>query len=91
MVRDNVELSRFELEAPGGTGFLTYRRSPGVVILVHTEVPESIGHRGVGSELVRGVLDLLRARGDKVIPRCKFVAAFIEKHPEYEDMITPES
>ncbi|HEX4337773.1 MAG TPA: GNAT family N-acetyltransferase [Polyangiaceae bacterium] len=91
MVRDNTELGRYELEVPGGTGFVTYRRTPGVVTLVHTEVPENIGRKGVGTELVKGALDDLRARGEKVIPRCKFVAAFIAKHPEYQDLVAPQS
>jgi uncharacterized protein len=87
MVVDNAERSRFELAMPGGVAFATYRRSPGVVTVLHTEVPEALSHHGVGSELARGLLDVIRSRGERVIPRCKFVAGFIAKHPEYADLV----
>jgi len=90
MVRDNEGLHRFELEVPGGIAFATYRRSPGVVTVLHTEVPESLAHHGVGSELAKGLLDLVRSRGEKVIPRCKFVAAYMSKDPEYGDLMAAQ-
>ncbi len=43
--------------------------------------------RGIGSRLVSGTLDLIRGRGEKVIPACSFVAAFIRKHAEYQDLL----
>ncbi len=88
MVIDNAERNRFELAVPGGVAFATYRRSPGVVTVIHTEVPEALSGRGVGSELARGLLDMIRSRGEKVVPRCKFIAGFIAKHPEYSDIVS---
>ena len=87
MVVDNAERHRFELAVPGGVAFSTYRRSPGLVTVIHTEVPEALSGHGVGSELARGVLDMIRSRGEKVVPRCPFIAAFIAKHPEYGDLV----
>jgi predicted GNAT family acetyltransferase len=55
--------------------------------LTHTEVPAVLSRQGVGSKLVRGVLDRLRAEGSKVVPRCEFVAAYMERHPEYRDLL----
>jgi predicted GNAT family acetyltransferase len=55
--------------------------------LTHTEVPEVLSGQGVGSKLVRGVLDRLRAEGSKVVPRCEFAAAYMERHPEYRDLL----
>jgi predicted GNAT family acetyltransferase len=89
-VVDNAERSRFELSVPGGVAFSTYRRSPGVVTVIHTEVPEALSGHGVGTELARGLLDMIRARGEKVAPRCKFVAGFIAKHPEYADLVASQ-
>jgi hypothetical protein len=86
-VRDNPARSRYELELDGGTAFVTYHRSPGVVALVHAEVPPALEGRGFGSALARGTLDLLRAEGSKVIPQCSFIAAFIRKHPQYQDLV----
>lgn len=86
-VRDNTSLHRFELEVEGVTAFSEYKRKPGVVTFVHTEVPEALGGKGVGSQLARGALGLVRSRGEKVIAKCPFIAAFIKKHPEYQDLL----
>lgn len=67
--------------------FAAYRRSPGTVTFTHTEVPEALEGRGIGAQLVRGALDDARARGEKVVPLCPFVAAYITRHPEYQDLL----
>ena len=36
---------------------------------------------GVGAALVRGTLDQVRERGQRVVPQCPFMAAFIERTP----------
>jgi predicted GNAT family acetyltransferase len=87
-VRNNVEAQRYELEVDGHVAFVSYRRSCGVVSLDHTEVPPALGGRGVGSTLVKGMLDLARSEGLKVVPQCPFIAAYIEKHPEYRDLVS---
>ncbi len=86
-VHDNTQLHRFELETEGYIAFSAYRREPGLVIITHTEVPAELGGRGVGSALAKGLLDLIRAEGIKVTPLCPFVKAYIEKHPEYADLV----
>ncbi len=86
-VRDNTALHRFELEVDGVTAFSVYTRKGGVVTFVHTEVPEALSGKGVGSRLARGALDMVRARGEKVIAQCPFIAAFIKKHAAYQDLL----
>jgi len=87
MVRDNAAQKRFELETDGHTANLYYRLEPGTITLVHTEVPAALGGRGVGSTLVRGALGAIRAKGMKVVPKCPFVAAYLGKHPEFNDLV----
>jgi hypothetical protein len=58
-----------------------------VITLVHTEVPPALEGKGIGSALVRGVLDLVRGRGLKVVATCPFVAAYMGRHPEYNDLL----
>jgi len=86
-VRDNADRHRFELDLDGHTAFSEYRRDGNVLTIMHTEVPKALEGRGIGSSLVRGMLDLVRAQGLKVVPRCPFVKAYIERHAEYADLL----
>jgi predicted GNAT family acetyltransferase len=58
-----------------------------VITFIHTEVPPELGGKGVGSKLVQGAIDQVRAEGMKVIPGCPFIKAWIGKHPEYKDLL----
>ena len=84
---DNADRSRYEYSAEGAISFIDYRRSSGVVALTHAEVPRALEGRGIGSRMARAVLDAIRARGEKVVPQCSFVAAYIRRHPEYQDLV----
>jgi uncharacterized protein len=64
-----------------------YQISDGIITFIHTDVPAELGGKGIGSKLIRGALDQVRADGLKVIPQCPFVKAFIEKHPDYQDLL----
>jgi hypothetical protein len=85
-VRDNTDRHRFELETDGHIAFSEYRRDGGVLTVMHTEVPKELNGKGIGSALVRGLLDIARAQGLKVAPKCPFVVAYMDKHPEYADL-----
>ena len=85
-VRDNTERHRFELDADGHIAFSEYKRAGGLLTIMHTEVPKEFGGKGIGSALVRGLLDIARAQGLKVKPVCPFVKAYMDKHPEYADL-----
>ena len=85
-VRDNVEQSRFELEVDGALAVIEYRREGALVSFNHAEVPSQCEGRGLGARLVRGALELTRARGERVVPRCAFVAAYLRRHPEFDDL-----
>lgn len=86
-VRDNPDKNRFEMPVDGETAFVAYRRQPGVITLVHAEVPPALEGRGIGSRLVRATLEAVRKEGLKVVPRCSFVAAYIRRHPEVHDLL----
>jgi predicted GNAT family acetyltransferase len=89
-VTDRPNELRYEIEVDGElAGFLLYRREPGVVELVHTDVDPRWEGKGVGAALVQGALDDLRARNLKMRPFCPFVAKYIRRHPEYQDLVAP--
>lgn len=86
-VRRNEASHRYETVVEGHTALLQYRESPGVIDLLHTEVPEALEGRGVGGLLARTALEDARARGLRVIPSCPFVAAYLRRHPEYQSLV----
>ncbi|WP_299952182.1 GNAT family N-acetyltransferase [uncultured Modestobacter sp.] len=72
-------------------GVTAYQRRGDQVVFTHTEVDSDEGHSGLGSTLVRSALDDVRAQGGTVVPMCSFVRGWIERHPEYRDLVAAES
>jgi predicted GNAT family acetyltransferase len=85
--RDNEAGNRFELDVDGSSAFVTYRKSPGAITLVHTEVPPELGGKGIGSRLGRATLEAVRAQGRKLSVECDFIRNYMSKHPEYDDLL----
>ena len=86
-VVNNKAQHRYELTVDGHLAATYYSIADGVVTFIHTEVPSELGGKGVGSALVKGALDQVRADGLKVIAQCPFVKAYIDKHSEYADLL----
>jgi uncharacterized protein len=89
-VRHDPERSRYELVVDGVTvGVADYRLRDGTWTFSHTEIAPDRRGNGFGAELVRGALDDVRQAGGKVVPRCWYVAEFIDAHPAYQDLLAP--
>lgn len=86
-VIDNAAKHRFELAVGGVTAVAAYRIEGDTISFTHTVVPEEIEGQGVGSRLIRAALDQVRERGLRVVPLCYFVKGYIERHPEYQDLL----
>ncbi len=86
-IADNAARHRYEMEVEGGVAFVDYRRDADRLVLTHTEVPGTVSGRGVGSKIVRAVLDDVRSRGLLVVPECAFIAGLIARHPEYASLV----
>ena len=84
---NNETKHRYELTVDGHIAATYYEIADGVITFVHTEVPPELGGKGVGSRLIEGALDQVRAEGLKVIAQCPFVKAWIGKHPDYADLL----
>lgn len=88
-VRDVPEENRYEIrDGDRVLGLAAYRRRGDTTVFIHTEVEPDAGQDGLGSTLVRAALDDVRSRGGSVVPRCSFVRGWIERHPEYADLVT---
>jgi predicted GNAT family acetyltransferase len=86
----NPAQHRYEAHLDGElAGFADYElRGDDLIVFTHTEVDDAFEGRGVGGALARFALDDVRAEGTRrVVPRCPFIKSWIEKHPEYQDLV----
>jgi predicted GNAT family acetyltransferase len=84
----NEEKKRFELVEEGHMARVNYiMLSPTSIIFTHTVVPFALKGQGIGSFLARHVLDYARDNSLYVIPQCPFIRAYIDRHPEYDDLV----
>lgn len=78
----NVERSRFELDVDDHTAFIEFVRDGDTMTLTHTDVPEILEGRGIGTELVRGALAYIREHSLSVVPQCPFVRSYLKGRPD---------
>ena len=86
-VTNDAAARRYELEVEGQLAIAAYRLRPGRITFTHTEVPEALAGRGIGTRLIKAALDDARAQGLKVVPACPFVKHYIDTHPEEQDLL----
>lgn len=86
-ITDNAARHRYEMDVDGEVAFVTYARQGDQIVLVHTEVPQALAGRGVGSALASAVLEDMRRRGQWVVPECEFIGGFIQRHKEFADLV----
>lgn len=85
----NVARQRFELRVGDALCVLDYRRSPGKLVIYHTEVPQPLERHGLAALITRVALDFARSENLRVEPRCPYTATFIQKNPEFADLLAP--
>jgi predicted GNAT family acetyltransferase len=87
-VRNDPEAGRYEIvEGDRVLGVAAYEHRGSTLVFTHTEVDQDSGRSGLGSTLVRAALDDVRSQGITIVPRCPFVRGWIERHPDYADLI----
>lgn len=87
-VVDNKEKNRFEAEIDGHQAIIEYSVKPNILTLKHIEVDKELSGRGVATEMTESVLLEIELRGLKVIPECPFIKNYINKHPEWESILS---
>jgi hypothetical protein len=85
--RDNREKGRFELEEAGAVAFADYRREGGKLVIRYVEAPPALRGTGAAGRLMQGVMEIARAEGMKVVPRCGYAAAWIRRHKEWHGLL----
>lgn len=78
---------QFDVVVGGDTATLKYVLGPGVIDLQHTSVPDAMRGLGVANALSRAALEYARAAKLKVIPTCPFVRTYLQRHPQYADLV----
>lgn len=87
-VRDIPEESKFVIEVDGQrAGHLEYELRKGLIIAVHTDVDDSYEGQGLGGKLAEALLKSAGDAGLKVRPLCPFVKSYLERHPDYQDLL----
>jgi predicted GNAT family acetyltransferase len=86
-VSQNEAASQFEIRSDDRVGFLEYSKQGDTLDLVRTEVPTPLEGRGYGAALARAALEYAREHHLKVIPTCRFIRAYMERHQEYDDLL----
>ena len=87
IIVNNVKEQQFQVRAEGELASLEYRLYKGDIALMHTEVPDRLGGRGIASALAESALIYAREHKMPVIVYCPFVAGYLKKHPEYQPLV----
>jgi predicted GNAT family acetyltransferase len=87
-IRNNEENSQFETTVDGLVALTAYDlEDPDRIVFTHTDVPEALAGRGIAGEIVKFGLDHAREKKLTVVPQCAYVASYIKRHPEYQDLL----
>ncbi|MBA1264641.1 GNAT family N-acetyltransferase [Stutzerimonas stutzeri] len=87
-VRHDESRQRYVLEINGQPlGFAQYQEEGDRQVFTHTEIDDSLAGQGMGSMLARAALDDARRRGKRIVPVCAFIAAYVNKHPDWSDVL----
>ena len=87
-IANHPERNQYEMTSGGKlAALISYQRAGDRIDMQHTKVmPEHEG-TGLGSQLASFALDDVRQQGHKVVATCSFVQSFIERHPQYQDLL----
>ncbi|MEO5622196.1 MAG: GNAT family N-acetyltransferase [Dokdonella sp.] len=86
-IRRNDAAHRFETTLEDTLCVLDYRLHDGVLSIDHVGVPQPVAGRGIAAALTKTALDTARAENWRVVAHCPYAAAWIERHPQYRDLL----
>ncbi|MDX2163507.1 MAG: GNAT family N-acetyltransferase [bacterium] len=89
-VTHNTIDHQFETVVGEHKGLIAYRQMGNVIYMTHTEVAPALEGKGVAGKIAQFALDYVREHGLKVVPSCPYVRGYIERHPEYQDLVVSQ-
>ena len=90
-VTENADRERYEITVDSVlAGFAQYVRRGGRTLFVHTEIDAAFEGQGLGGRLVQSALDAERDARRQIVPLCRFVRRYVDRHPEYADLVDTE-
>ena len=87
-ITNNESESRFETTVDGSVAYASYDLEDGRMVFTHTIVPPELSGRGIANQLAKAGLEHARSSGLGVVPQCSFIAKYIERNPEYKELLT---
>ncbi|MEO8669669.1 MAG: GNAT family N-acetyltransferase [Tahibacter sp.] len=87
-IHDNVAERRYEVTVEGHLCVLDYVRSSDTLRIDHVGVPGPVEGRGIAAALAAAALNAARVEGLRVQPRCGYVVGYLQRHPEYADLVS---
>jgi predicted GNAT family acetyltransferase len=87
IIKHNSYARRFDVEKDGHLAVLEHQTEGRQLIFTHAKVPDVLGEQGIGSLLARAGLDHARAQSLSDLPVHFFGGGYIQKHPEYQDLV----
>lgn len=84
---NNEAAKQYEFDVDGKIAKIEYIRTTDKIFLTHTEVPTTLEGKGIGSALVKAVLEDVKKKDLILVPLCPFVAAYIKRHPEWKSLV----
>jgi uncharacterized protein len=89
-VQHNPSQHRFEVHIDDQLAQLRYQRNGDVIAYTHTEVPPALEGQGIAGQMAKTALDYAKENNLKVLPLCPYVAKYVERHHDWDDILVRE-
>lgn len=86
-IKHNIGANRFELVTGNRLAILEYQQDGNRIVFTHTEVPTELRGRGLGGAMAKAALNYAAEQNLRVVPACSFIAAYIERNPQYARLL----
>jgi len=83
----DIQKQKFYVVVDGLESHLEYVKMENVLNLIHTYVPDALRGKGIAGEVVKAALTYAEENELKIIPSCSYVAAYIQRHKEYKNLV----